>query len=135
MYEYDELSIYRGRDIQITNTIKITQPTLGQIEEFGEQKYFSAIHTLTSVGADLKWQLWDLGIDYTKIEDFDLFIKLTSQLLCSRKNNITSSTTDEEKKEKLLEWVSVHGTWLFNIAGGISVMRENIEKSAQKWLR
>ena len=80
MYEYDELSIYRGRDIQITNTIKITQPTLGQIEEFGEQKYFSAIHTLTSVGADLKWQLWDLSIDYTKIEDFDLFIKLTSQL-------------------------------------------------------
>ena len=102
MYEYDELGIYRGRDIQITNTIKITQPTLGQIEEFGEQKYFSAIHTLTSVGADLKWQLWDLGIDYTKIEDFDLFIKLTSQLLCSRKNNITSSTTDEEKKEMII---------------------------------
>ena len=45
------------------------------------------------------------------------------------------SDTDEEKKEKLFLWVSVHGTWLFNIAGGISVMRENIEKSSQKWLR
>ena len=45
------------------------------------------------------------------------------------------SHTDEEKKEKLLEWVSVHGDWLFNIAGGISVMRENIQKSSQKWLR
>ena len=45
------------------------------------------------------------------------------------------SDTDEERKEKLFLWVSVHGTWLFNIAGGISVMRENIEKSSQKWLR
>nr|WP_321321916.1 6-hydroxymethylpterin diphosphokinase MptE-like protein [uncultured Campylobacter sp.] len=45
------------------------------------------------------------------------------------------SDTDEEKKEKLFLWVSVHGTWLFNIAGGISVMRENIQKSSQQWLR
>ena len=45
------------------------------------------------------------------------------------------SDTDEERKEKLFLWVSVHGTWLFNIAGGISVMRENIEKSSQQWLR
>ena len=43
-----------------------------------------------------------MSIDYTKIEDFDLFIKLTSQLLCSKKNNITSSTTDEEKKEMII---------------------------------
>ena len=41
----------------------------------------------------------------------------------------------EEKREKLFLWVSVQGNWLFNIAGGISVMRENIEKSSQKWLR
>ena len=45
------------------------------------------------------------------------------------------SHTDEEKKEKLFLWVSVHGDWLFNIAGGISVMRENIQKSSQQWLR
>ena len=45
------------------------------------------------------------------------------------------SDTDEEKKEKLFLWVSVHGTWLFNIAGSISVMRENIQNCAQKWLR
>ena len=45
------------------------------------------------------------------------------------------SDTDEEKKEKLFLWVSVHGTWLFNIAGSISVMRENIQNCAKKWLR
>lgn len=45
------------------------------------------------------------------------------------------SDTMEEKKEKLLEWVSVQGNWLFHIAGAISVMRENIEKSSASWLR
>ena len=45
------------------------------------------------------------------------------------------SETLEEKREKLFHWVSVQGNWLFNIAGGISVMRENIENCSQKWLR
>lgn len=47
---------------------------------------------------------------------------------------VRPSDTDEQKKAKLLEWVSVHGNWLFSIAGMISVMRENIEKSAQ-WIK
>ncbi|MCI6340098.1 MAG: DUF115 domain-containing protein, partial [Campylobacter sp.] len=45
------------------------------------------------------------------------------------------SETLEEKREKLFLWVSVQGNWLFNIAGGISVMRENIQNCSQKWLR
>ena len=101
MYEYDQLSIYRGRDIPITKTITVTQPSIGQIELFGEQKYFNAIHTLTSVGADLKWQLYDLGIDYTEIDDYELFLKLTSQLLKSRKNEITDNITEETKQDLL----------------------------------
>lgn len=34
------------------------------------------IHTLCAVGADLKWQLNDIGIDYTKISDFELFYSI-----------------------------------------------------------
>lgn len=86
MLKYDEFQVYDGDDIHITDSIIVTQPTLEQIKRFGEQKYFNAVHTLTSVGADLKWQLWDmLGIDYTQIEDYDLFIKLISQLVSSKK--------------------------------------------------
>jgi hypothetical protein len=36
------------------------------------------IHTLCAVGADLKWQLHDIGIDYTKISDFELFYSILS---------------------------------------------------------
>lgn len=86
MFEADELKIYRGADIQITSKITVTQPTLGQIEEFGEKRYFNAVHTLTAAPADLKWQLWDYAdTDYTEIEDYDLFVGFISQLVSSKK--------------------------------------------------
>lgn len=86
MFEFDELKIYRGNDIQITPKIIVTQPTIGQIEEFGEKRYWNAVYTLTAVGADLKWQLWDMEhIDYTQIEDYDLFIGFISSAVSSRK--------------------------------------------------
>lgn len=85
-YEYDELKIYRGNDIYITDKIVVTQPNIGQIEEFGEQRYFSGVYTLTSVGADLKWQLWKNGVDYTTISDYDLFRQYICQAVSSKRN-------------------------------------------------
>ncbi len=86
MFDVDDLKIYRGSDIRITDKIVVTQPTIDQIIEFGEKKYFSAVHTLTGVGADFKWQLWDyFDTDYTTIDDFDLFKKMICGLLSSKK--------------------------------------------------
>lgn len=98
MFEFDELAIYRGRDIRITPKIIVTQPTLGEIEEFGERRYFNAVHTLTAVGADLKWQLWDLNqIDYTEVDDYDLFVGFISKIVSSKKDiyNEIMSNKDE----------------------------------------
>lgn len=86
MNEFDEYKVFRGMDIPINNTITVTIPTVDQIAEFGEREYFNAVYSLTSVGADLKWQLWDSGIDYTKIEDYELFIKMISQIVGSKKH-------------------------------------------------
>lgn len=86
MFDVDDLKIYRGSDIRITDKIIVTQPTIDQIIEFGEKRYFSAVHTLTGVGADFKWQLWDyFDTDYTTIDDFDLFKKMICRLLSSKK--------------------------------------------------
>jgi hypothetical protein len=107
MKDCDELQIYRGRDIYVTPKIIITQPTLDQIERFGEKRYFSAIHTLTAVGADLKWQLWDYNqIDYTQIEDYDLFIKLISQMVSSKKKLYNTLMSDKEKYAEELSKLS-----------------------------
>ena len=79
-----------------------------------------------------------LGLDH-KIFKSSYYAVLNSYII-NQELELTAilarpSDTDEEKKEKLFLWVSVHGTWLFNIAGGISVMRENIKNCSQKWLR
>ena len=107
MFEIDELKIYRGKDIKITDKIIVTQPTLDQIEEFGEKRYFQAVRNLTSVGADLKWQLWDyFNIDYTTVEDYDLFIELISQMVSSKKKIHEELTSNPENYEEELSKLS-----------------------------
>ena len=102
----DELKIYRGSNIPITKKIIIQQPTLDQIEKFGEKRYFNAVSNLTSVGADLKWQLWCMKIDYTTINDYDLFLKLTSQLVSSKKKLYKELTEHPDKYQKELATLS-----------------------------
>lgn len=74
--DIDSLLAYKGSDFYISEYIKIHQPTLGEISEYGEKEYFNLVYTLTSTGADLKWQLDSIGIDYTSISDFELFCNL-----------------------------------------------------------
>lgn len=103
MFEIDDLKIYRGSDIRITDKIIVTQPTIDQIIEFGEKRYFSAIHTLTGVGADFKWQLWDyFGIDYTQIDDFELFKKMIYSILSSKKKVYKELKENPEQYEEYI---------------------------------
>ncbi|MDF2885236.1 MAG: hypothetical protein K0R54_5808 [Clostridiaceae bacterium] len=76
----DTLTIYRGGDFYINDKISIHQPTLGEICDFGENKYFSIIYLVTSIPSDMKSFLFDNGIDYEKFSDFELFILLTKSL-------------------------------------------------------
>ena len=103
MFDVDDLKIYRGSDIRITDKITVTQPTIDQIIEFGEKKYFSAVHTLTGVGADFKWQLWDyFNKDYTTIDDFDLFKMMICGLLSSKKKIYNELKENPEKYEEYI---------------------------------
>lgn len=107
MFEIDELKIYRGSDIPITDKIVVTQPTIDQIIDFGEKRYFGAVHCLTGVGADFKWQLWDYyGIDYTTIDDFELFKKMLWQSLSSKKYLHKELTENREKYTEQLKNIS-----------------------------
>ena len=104
MFEIDELKLYSGCDVKITDKIIVTQPSLLQIREFGEKRYFSAVHTLTSVGADLKWQLMDYcKIDYTTIDDYDLFIKLICRMVSSQKRLLAMWKSNPEQYKNELD--------------------------------
>lgn len=104
MFEIDELKLYRGSDIPITDKIIVVQPTLDQIIEFGEKRYFNAVHCLTGVGADFKWQLWDyFNIDYTTIDDYELFKKMIWHSLSSKKHIYKELTENREQYAEQLK--------------------------------
>lgn len=75
LFEYDELKMYFGEDYWITDKIKITQPSLGDIIDFGDVKFYSIVSTLCANTTSFRLQLWDMKprIDWTKISDFELF--------------------------------------------------------------
>lgn len=75
----DELRIYRGEDYYVAKHITIHQPTLNEICIYGEREYYQMIYQLTSTPQSMKWQLWDMGIDYTTITPFELFCILYQQ--------------------------------------------------------
>lgn len=54
--------------------------------EFGEGDYFRFVYTICAIPSDMKASLWDMGIDYEKIDDFELFMMLSKNLSdeCSR---------------------------------------------------
>ena len=80
LLEIDELQMYFGEPFHINDKITVYVPTIGDIVTFGEQKYYSMIHTLTCIPSDMKSQLFDMGIDYEKISDFELFMMLSRGL-------------------------------------------------------
>ncbi|MCD8377887.1 MAG: hypothetical protein LUB59_03770 [Candidatus Gastranaerophilales bacterium] len=76
----DELQLYFGDDYKINDHITIHQPTVGEIVAFGEQRYFGIVHAITCIPSDMKSRLDDLGIDWTKISDYELFLMIAPTL-------------------------------------------------------
>lgn len=70
----ENLNMLRGRDIVICDGITIRQPTLGDIEELGEDEYFSMLTAFTCTPFDLIAQLDEMGIDFTQVTSYQLFV-------------------------------------------------------------
>lgn len=77
--EPSELQLYFGDDYVINDQITIHQPNVGEIV-MCEKEYFSTIYTLSAIPSDMKSQLFDMGLDWCSIEDFELFIMLAPTL-------------------------------------------------------
>lgn len=93
--EVDELLLYFGDDYVINDKITIRQPLIGEIVSC-EKEYFSMVHTITAIPSDMKSQLWDMGIDWCEIEDFELFMML-AQTLTPDKTKIILGDMDLSK--------------------------------------
>lgn len=84
----DDLKIYRGKDVIINDYITIHQPSIDEITDYGANEYYDMVYTLCSVGADLKWQLDDMGVDYTKVSDFELFYSVLARRFAKDRTSI-----------------------------------------------
>lgn len=80
LLEVDELSLYFGDPYVINEYITITLPKIGELVQYGEKSYYSMIQTITAIPSEMKSQLWDMGIDWTQITDFQLFMMLVPTL-------------------------------------------------------
>ena len=77
--EVSDLELYFGDDYIVNENIKIHQPTIGELIKC-EREYFSTVYTLCAISSDMKSQLWDLGLDWCTVEDFQLFCMLAPTL-------------------------------------------------------
>lgn len=76
IYDFDELKMYFGEDYWVTDKICIHIPTIGDILEYGDTKFYSMVTTLCANTTAMRLQLWKLGIDWNNYSNFKLFASL-----------------------------------------------------------
>lgn len=94
--EADALFLYFGDDYVINDKITISQPKIGDVADYGEAQYFSLVHQLSATSSDFKSMLWDIGIDWCEVEDFQMF-QMLSQNLTPDKTGILFGDLDFSK--------------------------------------
>lgn len=80
----NDLKLYFGDDYVINDYITLHHPTVGDIVDVGESEYFGTVYTICAIPSDMKPQLWDMGIYWEEISDFDFFYLLSRTLTIDR---------------------------------------------------
>ena len=97
----DELQVYRGKDYVISKYITIHQPTLNEICDMGESKYYQMVYNLTATPQSMKAQLWKMGIDYTEITPYMLFYIMLYRVYSKEFTSILFGDLDFQKFQLL----------------------------------
>lgn len=79
-FNVDPLRLYFGDPYQITDTITVYQPTIQDIMEYGENEFFSMLYCFIGNTTYRRLTLWQSGIDWNKISDYELFCNLVHML-------------------------------------------------------
>lgn len=79
-YSFDKLQMFFGEDYQVAEGIVISQPTIGEIMMFGEEKFNQVLNPFVVNPTSLRVALWQQGKDWTEMSDYELFYQLILQL-------------------------------------------------------
>lgn len=74
-----ESLLYKKGDVYINSKVKVYVPTVGQVID-NEESYYSLVSLITAMPIDLMVMLDDAGIDFTTINEYDLFLTIFSQI-------------------------------------------------------
>lgn len=83
--EIDRLSVYFGEPLVIDEdgvrgTVTVKSPTIGDILGIGESRFYSTLSILVGNPTQFRLMLWEAGIDWCTISDFQMFILMYKQL-------------------------------------------------------
>lgn len=76
--DIDLLKMYFRRPYTMKNGIIITQPTIGQIIDYGEDDFWQMLNPFITNPTTHRVFLWENGIDWNKVSDYTLFRSLLS---------------------------------------------------------
>lgn len=83
-YDFDPLQMYFGEPYvlpsEVANDIVIYEPTIGDILTFGEKKFYANLNVFITNPTSNRVMLWDNGLDWNKLSDYDLFLMLYKSL-------------------------------------------------------
>jgi hypothetical protein len=71
------MKMFFGEKYKVTDNFIISQPTIGDILNVGEEDFYSMVNIFVGNATMYRVPLWKAGIDWNKISDFELFISLT----------------------------------------------------------
>ena len=79
--EFDKLKMFFNEPYVIDiegadGTITIKQPTIGDVVELGEKRFYATLNAFTTNTTAFRLQLWEQGLDWNVVSDYDLFIML-----------------------------------------------------------
>lgn len=71
--DIDKLVVLSGEPVTVCEGVTLYQPTLREIKEYGESKFFSIFWTFCSSPWDMPSMLDDMGINFMEISEWELF--------------------------------------------------------------
>lgn len=79
--KFDKLKMYfrEPYEIDLPNSggkIVLVQPSIGDVVDLGEKRFYATLNIFTTNTTAFRLQLWNEGIDWNVLPDFELFIML-----------------------------------------------------------
>lgn len=83
--EFDRLKMYFGEPYEIDlesalGKLTVYQPTIGDVVEVGENKFLSTLNVFVANTTMYRLMLWDGGLDWNEVSDFQLFVLLKNMI-------------------------------------------------------